>query len=116
MFAFNNVMPITLTQRSSAPWHHCGIRQCAERQSPSQSCLLPFHHSLRRRLMLPASLKQIILFVILDYSCVARSMRDTNIGPQVVNAEVSVKNALTSDAARSLPAASGPRTNFLARR
>jgi hypothetical protein len=45
LFAFEYSMSITLTQRSSATLHHRGymaMRQ--ERQSPSQSCLLPFHH------------------------------------------------------------------------
>lgn len=36
---------ITFTQPSSSPWHQSGMAMCQEQQSPSQSRLLPFHHS-----------------------------------------------------------------------
>src|ERR1700733_12761684 len=73
---FKDLLSITFTQRSSAPRHQIGIWQCAKSSSRLRSpAYSRFIIPLPRRLMLFASPRQPSLFIILDDSCLTRSLK-----------------------------------------
>src|ERR1700721_1540196 len=75
---FKGLLSIKFTQRGSAPQHQIGIWQCAKSSSRLRSpAYSRFIIPLQRRLMLFASPRQPSLFIILDDSCLARSLSIT---------------------------------------